>query len=78
MTTLKAIYDKEHRQNKFMAAMQGIDIDEDKKGKDDGAVTFEEVKARAISKVTGNMEQANAARFGFDGLDGTGYSLIGA
>lgn len=76
MATLKAIYEREHRNNKFVAAMQGIDIDKDKKG-EEGAVTFEEVKARAIAKVTGSQEKANAARFGIDQMDGTGYKLVG-
>ena len=76
MATLKAIYEKEHRNNKFIAAMQGIDIDKDKKG-EDGAVTFEEVKARAIQRATGNQSQANAARFGIDQMDGTDYKIVG-
>lgn len=78
MTTLKAIYEREHRQNKFMASIQGIDIDENKtKEGADEAVTFEEVKARAIAKMTGDQSSANAARFGFDELDGTEYSIVG-
>jgi hypothetical protein len=76
MATLKAVYEREHRNNKFIAAMQGIDIDKDKKG-EEGAVTFEEVKARAIAKATGDTNQANAARFGIDQMDGTGYKVIG-
>jgi hypothetical protein len=78
MATLSAIHKKEHRQQKFMAALQGVDIDKDDKGEQDKAVTFEEVKSRAIAKATGNQEAANAALFGFDKIDGTGYSLIGA
>ena len=77
MATLKAIYEREHRHNKFSAAMQGIDIDENKQG-EGGATTFEEVKARAVAKMTGNQELANAALYGFDGLDGVAYNLVGA
>jgi hypothetical protein len=78
MATLKAIFEKEHRSNKFAAAMQGIDLEGniEKKG-EDRPVTFEEVKARAIARVTGNQEQANAALYGFDNMDGTSYKLIG-
>lgn len=76
LATLKAVYEKENRHNKFMAAMQGIDLDKNNKGGDEAAVTFEEVKARAIAKITGSEEMANAARYGFDKMDGTGYSLI--
>ena len=78
MATLNAIYKREHRQQKFMAALQGVDIDKESKGEQDEAVTFEQVKARAIAKATGNQEAANAALFGFDKIDGTEYSLIGA
>lgn len=78
MTTLQAVYQRENRHNKFMAAIQGIDLDKDKKEGDGEAITFEEVKARAIAKMTGSEEQANAARFGIDNLDGTEYTLVGA
>ena len=79
MATLKAIYEREHRANKFAAAMQGVDIDESaSKTEGEGVVTFEEIKARAAAKVTGNQEQANAILFGFDSREnGTEYSLIG-
>ena len=77
MATLTAIYQREHRQMKFMAALQGVDIDQDKKTEEGGAVTFEEVKARAIARASGNNEAANAARFGFDTLEGVGYNLVG-
>lgn len=77
MTTLQAVYAREHRQNKFAAAMQGVDIDENNKEDKDGAVTFEEVKARAAAKMTGDLSIAQAAREGLDQLDGTGYSIVG-
>lgn len=77
MATLEAMHNREHRQMKFMAALQGVDIDQDKNKEGGGAVTFEEVKARAIAKATGNQEAANAALFGFDQLDGTSYKIVG-
>jgi hypothetical protein len=78
MATLKSIYEREHRHNKFLALMQGIDIDkENKGGEQDGAVSFEEVKARAIAKMSGDQSLAHSAKFGFDDLDGTGYNIVG-
>lgn len=78
MVTLKAVYEREHRHNKFTAAMQGVDIDKDnKKEGENGVVTFEEVKARAIARATGDMNQANAARYGVDQMDGTDYKIVG-
>ena len=34
MATLNAARDREHRERKFLAAMQGIDLDEDKEPED--------------------------------------------
>lgn len=80
MATLDAMYKREHRQHKFMAMLQGVDIDEGtKNGKgDDEPVTFEEVKARAALKVTGDIQTANAERYGFKPEEnGTGYQIVG-
>jgi len=77
MSTLEAMHNREHRQMKFMAALQGVDIDQDKNKEGGETVTFEQVKARAIAKATGNQEAANAALFGFDQLDGTDYKIVG-
>lgn len=78
MATLTAMYAKEHRQNKFMAMLQGIDIDKANTEEGDSKpVTFEEVKARAIEKMTGSKEQGNAARYGFNSGDGTEYRIVG-
>lgn len=35
MATLTAARDKDHRDKKFLAAMQGIDLDEESKGSED-------------------------------------------
>lgn len=44
----------QREQNKFLAAIQGIDID---KNKSDGADAFEEVKRRAQAKLAGMSEE---------------------
>lgn len=44
---------KEHRNNKFLAAVQGIDLDDDPQ-KDDA---FERVKAKAAADLAGKTEQ---------------------
>lgn len=79
MATLEAMYKREHRQHKFMAMLQGVDIDKEAKSEgEDGAVTFEEVKARAALKVTGDIQTANAERYGFKPEEnGTSYSIVG-
>lgn len=45
--TLTAMRDVEHRKNKFLGAIQGIDIDENVKN--EGVASFEDIKARVFS-----------------------------
>lgn len=49
---VEAMHRKEHRHNKFMAALQGVDIDE---GKDEAK--FEEIKQRALADLSGKTEE---------------------
>ena len=78
MATLNAMYKREHRQNKFMAMLQGVDIENEKNTEGDGeTVTFEEIKARAVKRMTGSEELANAQLYGFsEEENGTEYTLI--
>lgn len=46
--TLNALRDVEHRKNKFLAAIQGIDIDEGSE-KQSSTTSFEDIKARVFS-----------------------------
>jgi oligoribonuclease (3'-5' exoribonuclease) len=48
----QAMYRKEHRHQKFLAAMNGVDLDE---GKDSEA--FERVKTAAAAELAGKSEQ---------------------
>lgn len=48
-----AIYDREQRHNRFMAAIKGIDLDEGESGKD----KFEEVKRKAEARLAGKSEE---------------------
>lgn len=43
--------DREYRRNKFAAALQGVDLDENKKNSD-----FEQVKQRAAAALAGKSE----------------------
>lgn len=45
--TLNALRDVEHRKNKFLGAIQGIDIDEGSENNDQSS--FEDIKARVFS-----------------------------
>jgi len=75
--TLKAIYKVENRKNKFLAAMQGVDLDSDSSSDStDKPSTFQEVKARAISKLTNNEDLAGAAELGLSPDMGIGYAML--
>ena len=47
---LEASRDKERREQKFLAALQGVDLDDDSEEKD-SVKAFEEVKDRVINRI---------------------------
>lgn len=62
---VKAARDKEHRHNKFMAAIQGIDID--KGNADEAKERFERVQRRVRAKQSGKSEdELMLGDLGFD------------
>lgn len=64
---LRASRDKEQRQNKFLAALQGIDLDKDKV--EDTQEAFDRVQRRVQAKLSGASEEQIAHGdfgFGFD------------
>lgn len=56
MITIKALYDQENRQNRFLAAIQGVDLD------GSGPDSEGETKTLDVTSLKGN--QANQAGFG--------------
>jgi hypothetical protein len=76
--TLKAMYKVEGRKNKFLAAMQGVDLDAENTSSDstEKPSTFQEIQARAISKLTNNEDVAGAARLGITPDMGIGYAVL--
>ena len=78
IATLGAMHDKENRQNKFLAAIQGIDLSEQSQASENsGTTTLQDIEARAHARLTGNQTEAMAIQQGFDGSDGLGYSIVG-
>ena len=76
--TLKAMYKVENRKNKFIAAMQGVDLDSDNTSSDstDKPSTFQDVQARALSKLTSNENISGAAKIGLTPDMGIGYTVL--
>lgn len=76
--TLKAMYKVENRKNKFTAAMQGVDLDSDNTSSDstDKPSTFQEIQARALSKLTNNENIAGAAEMGLTPDMGIDYAVL--
>ena len=61
-----------------MAALQGVDIDkEQKKESSNRSVTVEDVKARAVARLTGDANMAGAVAEGFTSDKGLDYKIMG-
>ena len=75
--TLKAVYEAERRRQKFMAALQGIDIDENsEEPKEESRIpSVEEIQARAVARLTGDKSMAGAIEQGFTPDMGVIYEL---
>lgn len=78
IATLGAMHEKENRQNKFLAAIQGIDLSEQSKTNDDsGASTLQDIEARAHARLTGNNIEATAIQQGINRSEGLDYTIVG-
>lgn len=79
IATLGAMHDKENRQNKFLAAIQGIDLSENSSSQSgpDAPVSLSEVSARAERRLGGDDNAAYALQFGISASDGLGYEVMG-
>ena len=77
--TLSAMYKKESRSNKFMAQLQGVNLDDAETGSDGSdtkPLTFQEIQARAAARVTGSEELSSAIEYGFTPDLGVGYKIL--
>jgi len=79
VATLEATYKKEERSQKFFAALQGVKLDESSSGSSgsDAPVSYQEIQARAMKKLTGSTEAAKAVEYGFTSDLGMSYSFMG-
>lgn len=80
IATLDAMSKVEKRKNKFLAALQGIDIDKDNNSENaqetsSGPVTLEDVQARALARITGDKNIAGAAAAGISPEMGLQYKI---
>ena len=77
----------EKRKQKFMAALQGIDLDESEGStqssstsntkNNNAPVSIEDVKARAVARLTGDENMAGAIAEGFTSDKGLEYKIMG-
>jgi hypothetical protein len=79
IATLGAMHDKENRQNKFLAAIQGIDLSENSSNQSgpDAPASLAEITARAERRLGGSEDSAYALEFGISASDGLGYQVLG-
>jgi hypothetical protein len=77
--TLEAMRRTEKRKQKFLAALQGIDIDVDENSGEleKKATTLDDVKARAVARLTGDQNLAGAIAEGFTPDTGLEYKIMG-
>lgn len=76
IATLNAVYKKEERTQRFMAAIQGIDLDKTANDQEK-ATTLQEIHARVQAKLTGDIEKAKAIEYGFTPDVGLSYAAYG-
>lgn len=74
--TLKAMYESERRRQKFMAALQGVDIDTESEDEvQEDIPTVEDIRARAVARLTGDKNMAGAISQGFTPDMGVTYKI---
>lgn len=79
--TLKAMYAAESRKNKFMASLQGVNLDEGSESNSNTSEkqpsTLQDIKARAVARLTDNNEKImSAIEYGFTPDMGVAYDII--
>jgi hypothetical protein len=77
MATLEALRDKETRRNKFMAALQGIELNKEKEEEEQDPVSLSQIMERVNAKISGDAQSLAASNAGFTEDMGLGYEVIG-
>jgi len=82
LLTLESMHKTEKRKQKFMAALQGIDLDEQSETQENSEgskkpPTVEDIKARAVARLTGDQNMAGAIAEGFTPDKGLEYKIMG-
>ena len=83
LLTLESMHKTEKRKQKFLAALQGIDIDQNENVEEDNqsvskkVPTVEDIKARAVARLTGDANLAGAISEGFTPDKGLEYKIMG-
>lgn len=75
--TLKAMYESERRRQKFMAALQGVNLDGETEQEEQSQTvpSVDEIKARAVARLTGDKNMAGAISQGFTPEMGVVYKI---
>jgi len=78
LSILKGIRDNEKRQQRFLAAIQGIDLDKEEdsvESQNKEVSTLEQVQARAVARITGDKNLAGAIESGISPDWGVEYVI---
>lgn len=79
LATVEATHRVEKRRQRFMAALQGVDLDKDNEKEEQEKtrpLTVDEIKAKAMARLTGNMATAQAIAEGFTSDMGVQYKIV--
>lgn len=72
---VKAARDKEHREQAFLAALKGIDIDADNENTETPEERLERIKRRAEAKAAGMTEEEIDRKAEYEELSGFGIEV---
>ena len=78
MATITAMHEREGRHNKFLAALQGVNLEGDNQETDSEEPTsLQEIYARVNAKLSGDQSILDAANAGITEDMGLGYQVVG-
>jgi hypothetical protein len=77
MATITAMHEREGRHNKFLAALQGVNLEGDQATDSEDPTSLQEIYARVNAKLTGDQSILDAANAGITEDMGLGYMVVG-
>lgn len=77
MATLEALREKEGRHNRFLAAIQGVELNTEKEEEEQEPVSLSQIMERVNARISNDSRSLAAAQAGFTEDMGLGYEVVG-